>query len=56
LQTREKAIVSSGYSNKPIMSQYKEYGFRGVVAKPYEMKELSKVLSKVIHEKEKNPK
>lgn len=26
-----KAIVSSGYANKPIMSNYKEFGFNGVV-------------------------
>ena len=43
-----KAIVSSGYSNDPIMSNYRDYGFSGVVPKPYEIKELSKVLYKVI--------
>ncbi|MEW5803345.1 MAG: MASE3 domain-containing protein [bacterium] len=49
-----KAIVSSGYSNDPIMSEFREYGFREVVAKPYEINELSKVLSKVLME-EKTP-
>ena len=29
-----KAVVSSGYSNNPIMSEYKSYGFNDVVAKP----------------------
>jgi CheY-like chemotaxis protein len=43
-----KAVVSSGYSYDPIMSEYKKYGFIGVVAKPYEVGELSKVLYKVI--------
>jgi len=43
-----KAIVSSGYSNNPIMAEYKQYGFRDVVAKPYEVKELSKVLYRVL--------
>ena len=43
-----KAIISSGYSNDIIMSEYKAYGFSGTVAKPYEIKELSKTLSKVI--------
>ena len=28
-----KAIVSSGYSNDPVMSNFREYGFRGVVPK-----------------------
>jgi two-component system cell cycle sensor histidine kinase/response regulator CckA len=43
-----KAIISSGYSNHPIISKYVEYGFIGVVAKPYEMKELSKILHRVM--------
>jgi CheY-like chemotaxis protein len=43
-----KAIVSSGYSNDPIMSEYRKYGFKGVVAKPYETKELSEVLYKIL--------
>ena len=45
-----KAIVSSGYSNDPIMSKWRKYGFRGAVAKPYEVKELSKVLHQVLME------
>ena len=46
-----KAIVSSGYSNDPIMSRYQAFGFRGVVAKPYSLAELSRVLKQVIEEK-----
>jgi CheY-like chemotaxis protein len=44
-----KAIVSSGYANNPLMAEYKSYGFKGVVAKPYEINELSRVLYKIIH-------
>ncbi len=43
-----KAIVSSGYSNDPVMAKYEEYGFKGVVTKPYNMEELSKTLRRVI--------
>ncbi len=43
-----KAIVSSGYSNDPIMSRYKEFGFKNVVSKPYTMTELSKTLKDVL--------
>ncbi len=43
-----KAIVSSGYPTDPIMANYKDYGFKDVVAKPYEIKELSKTLHSVI--------
>ncbi|MEJ2716245.1 MAG: PAS domain S-box protein [Deltaproteobacteria bacterium] len=43
-----KAIVSSGYSNDPIMANYRTYGFSGVVAKPYSAEDLGKALSKVL--------
>lgn len=43
-----KAIVSSGYSNDPIMSVYKESGFYGVLEKPYRLNQLSDVLHRVI--------
>jgi PAS domain S-box-containing protein len=43
-----KAIVSSGYSNDPVMAQYQEYGFCGVVSKPYRMKDLGEVLKKAL--------
>lgn len=42
-----KAVVSSGYSNAPIMSDYRQYGFCDAIAKPYKMEELDEVLSKV---------
>ncbi len=43
-----KAIVSSGYSNDPIMSRYGEYGFRGVVVKPYKMQELAAIMGRLV--------
>jgi DNA-binding NarL/FixJ family response regulator len=46
-----KAIVSSGYSSDPIMAEYREHGFRGVVAKPYTIKTLSETVRKIISEK-----
>ncbi|MBN2412221.1 PAS domain S-box protein [candidate division KSB1 bacterium] len=45
-----KAIVSSGYSNDPIMSNFKDYGFSGVIAKPYKINKLHEVLNQVISE------
>jgi PAS domain S-box-containing protein len=43
-----KAIVSSGYSNDPIMAEFREYGFNGVIIKPYRLTELSQTLQDVI--------
>jgi PAS domain S-box-containing protein len=43
-----KAIVSSGYAKDPIMSNYKKYGFVGVVPKPYNIEELSQELHRVL--------
>lgn len=38
------AIVSSGYSNDPILSDYKKYGFKGIIAKPYDLTDMEKIL------------
>ncbi len=39
-----KAIVSSGYSTDPVMAEPEKHGFRGVMPKPYRLKELSQML------------
>ena len=43
-----RAIVSSGYNDDPIMANFEKYGFAGVVAKPYEVEQLSKVINTVL--------
>jgi CheY-like chemotaxis protein len=43
-----KAIVSSGYSDDPVMAQYHEHGFVGVVTKPYRISELSELLRRIV--------
>jgi CheY-like chemotaxis protein len=42
------AIVSSGYAMDATMSRYQDFGFRGVIAKPYEASELGKVVNEAI--------
>ena len=42
------AIVSSGYAMDSTMSRYQDFGFRGVIAKPYEAAELGRVVHEVI--------
>ncbi len=43
-----RAIVSSGYSNDPIMADHAAHGFAGVIAKPYRQHELMEVISTVL--------
>jgi PAS domain S-box-containing protein len=49
IDSEVKAIVSSGYSNDPILADFQRYGFQGALAKPYHLEELSTVLQQVIH-------
>ena len=45
-----KVIVSSGYSEDPVMSRFREHGFDGVLAKPYKVADLAAVIRKVLEE------
>ncbi|HEX2860682.1 MAG TPA: ABC transporter substrate-binding protein [Lacunisphaera sp.] len=42
------AIVSSGYSRDPVMSNHREHGFQGILPKPYGLEQLRKVMRDVI--------
>ncbi len=43
-----KAIVSSGYCDDPVMSNYSAYGFKGALPKPHTKKELNDMLDQVL--------
>jgi CheY-like chemotaxis protein len=43
-----KAIVSSGYSDDPVLANFEEYGFKGMMPKPFESMFLSMVLHDVL--------
>jgi len=43
-----KIIVASGYSNDPIMANYRDYGFRAAIVKPYDLKGLNDVIASVL--------
>jgi two-component system cell cycle sensor histidine kinase/response regulator CckA len=45
-----RCIVSSGYSNDPILSDYRSFGFQGIITKPYKLAELKDILARVIEE------
>jgi DNA-binding NarL/FixJ family response regulator len=42
-----KVIVSSGYCYDPVLADFKNYGFKGVIAKPYLLAELSEQMRKL---------
>lgn len=44
-----KAIVSSGYANDPIMADFRNYGFKGMMPKPFNMEDLSNTLKTVLN-------
>ncbi len=41
------ALISSGYANDPVLAKFAEYGFRGVLPKPYTEQKLRAVLQGV---------
>jgi len=43
-----KAVVSSGYTNDPVMQEYAKYGFSGRLTKPYRINEMKALLESMI--------
>jgi DNA-binding NarL/FixJ family response regulator len=48
LDPKVKAIVSSGYSNDATLSNYRAYGFHGMVSKPYDGADLTLAVENVL--------
>jgi signal transduction histidine kinase/ActR/RegA family two-component response regulator len=44
------ALLSSGYTNDPTMANYAQYGFRGIIAKPYNVEKLQETLRHVLQQ------
>ncbi|MHA1730314.1 MAG: PAS domain S-box protein [Promethearchaeota archaeon] len=43
-----KAIVASGHSMDPVMANYRDFGFKGVLAKPYTVEDVTRVFTEVL--------
>jgi PAS domain S-box-containing protein len=48
LDPQVRAIVSSGYSSDPVMSDHRAYGFKGMIPKPYRITDFAKVIRQVL--------
>lgn len=48
LDPQVRAIVSSGYSNNPVLSDHQSYGFKGMVSKPYELADLALIVDQLL--------
>ena len=43
-----RILVSSGYSNDPVMADYKAYGLKGIIAKPFRLAELKDTIERFL--------
>lgn len=48
IDPKVKAMVTSGYSNDPVMADFRDYGFSAVVSKPYKIEDLNRTLREMI--------
>ncbi len=44
IDPQAKVIVSSGYSTDPVMANFREYGFCGMITKPYSLNDLENIV------------
>ncbi len=52
IDPRARVIVSSGYCNDPVMADFRKYGFREMVMKPYRVEDLAAAVSRTITSEE----
>ena len=48
IDPKVKAIVASVYSNDPVMANFKKYGFKASISKPFTIEDIGKILQKVL--------
>lgn len=48
LDPQARVLVSSGYSNDPIMTNYRDHGFCGVIEKPFDMHSLQRAMETIL--------
>ena len=48
LDAEVPAIVSSGYSNDPVLADFRSHGFHAMVPKPYDVNQLGKTIRQLL--------
>ena len=48
MDPKAKILVSSGYSNDPVLAEHVEYGFCDVITKPFSLEELHEKIVRVL--------
>jgi signal transduction histidine kinase/ligand-binding sensor domain-containing protein len=48
MDPQAKAVIISGYSHDPVISQFKQYGFQAAITKPIMVDELGRVMRQVL--------
>ncbi len=48
LDTEARIIVASGYSNDPVIANYRDYGFCAAITKPFDLAELSRAIESAL--------
>jgi DNA-binding NtrC family response regulator len=43
-----KAVISSGYSSGPVITDFEKFGFCGLLKKPFRMADLSETINQVL--------
>jgi len=44
-----KVAVSSGYSDDPVMKNFEDYGFKGVITKPYTFEQILHSITEILN-------
>ncbi|MFZ2958207.1 MAG: PAS domain S-box protein [Candidatus Ozemobacteraceae bacterium] len=43
-----RVIISSGYADDPVMTNFAAYGFKGIISKPYTIKQMRDVVNRIL--------
>ena len=48
IDPKVKVIIASGYSDDPVMANFKDYGFKAIISKPFTFQQIKDVVRSVL--------